>query len=195
MYWICYIILPCIVAWKKRSDNFVKAFYSFFGTMVSAYLAVWCESLVRHSITSLVPPDKVMVPWLAAGAMAVIWFITAVALCKVLEMIQPEGVEIYSISPKVEKYLTPVTVFFHTGLVIALLFTILSVSPVKRYAPFVFENPSLCSAARYRFLWSSFIIDRFSFQSTSVTERRRAFDRFVPADPSKVSQPVPRKKR
>ena len=195
MYWICYIILPLIAAWKKRSANFAKEFYSLFNTMVSAYLAVWCEPLVRNCIGALVPQDKLLLAWLSAGSMVVIWFIAAVVLYKVVEMLCPEGVEGFLLPEKTVKFLTPAAVFLHTGLIVALLFTILSVSPVKKYAPFVFDDPSLCSAARYRFLWNSFIIDRFSFQSVGVTERRRAFDRFVPADPTKAPPPRPPKRK
>ena len=195
MYWICYIILPGIAAWKKRSANFAKEFYALCGTMLSAYLAVWCEPLVRTSIGSIIPQDKLLLSWLAPGSMIVIWFIIEVVFFKLIEMLRPEGVESVMMPEKAVKYLTPAAVFLHAGLIISLIFTILSVSPVKRYAPFVFDDPSLCSAARYRFLWNSFFIDRFSFQSVSVTQRRRAFDRFVPADPAKAPQPVPKKRK
>ena len=195
MYWICYIILPAVVAWKKRSANLAQTVFALFSTMLSAYLAVWCEGLVRSSVGSLIPQDKLLLPWMTMGAMVIIWFIVEVIVFKVIEMIQPEGFELFAFPLKAEKYLTPAAVFLHTGLIIALIFTILSVSPVKKYAPFVFDNPSLCSAARYRVLWTSFFIDRFSCQSAGVTDRRRAFDRFVPEDPSKVAQPVPQKRK
>lgn len=195
MYWFCYIILPAIAAWKKRSANLAKEVYALFSTMLSAYLAVWCEPIVRTSVGAFLPQDKIILAWLSPGAMILIWFITGVVIFKVIQMIRPEGIEGFLFPEKAEKFLTPAAVFLHTGLVIALIFTILSLSPVKKYAPFVFDDPSLCSATRYRVLWNSFFIDRFSFQPAGVTDRRRAFDRFVPEDPSKAAQPVPKKRK
>ena len=190
MYWIFYILLPGITAWQKRSANLAKESFSFFGTMLSAYLAVWCEPLVYKSISTFLPKDKELLAWLVPGAMVLIWLITTMLLNKVIDMIRAGGVEGIICHEQASKFLTPAVVFFHVGLVVALLFTILSVSPAKVYVPFVFENTSMCSAARYRFLWNSFIIDRLSFQSISVTDRRRAFDRFVPAAPAREAQQV-----
>lgn len=195
MYWICYIALPAFAAWKKRSSHLAKEFYALISTMLSSYLAVWCEQLARNSIGSYIPQDKILLDWLPAASMILIWFITAVVFYKIIELLVPEGVDTFILPEKVTKYITPAAVFLHVGLIVAVVFTILSVSPVKKYAPFVFDSPSLCSAARMRFLWSSFFIDRFSFQSAGVTDRRRAFDRFVPADPTKAKPPVPKKRK
>ena len=180
MYWLYYIALPLFAAWKKRKDALAEVVFSLFGTMLSAYLAVWCEGLVSSSLTSLFHLNASLKAWLCTGSLLLIWLITAVIFKKITEALVPEGLHFFVFPEKVEKYLVPAVAFLHTGLIAALLFTIFAVSPATKYLPFVTQNKSLCSATRYRMLWNSFFIDRFSFQSVTVNQRRRAFDRFVP---------------
>jgi hypothetical protein len=180
MYWLYYIVLPLFAAWKKRQDALAEAVFSLFGTMLSAYLAVWCESLVSSSLGSLFQLPGELKAWLGSAALLLIWVITAVIFKKIIDALVPEGLHIFVFPEKVEKYLVPAVVFFNTGLIAALLFTAFAISPATKYLPFITQNGSLCSATRYRMLWNSFFIDRFSFQSVTVNQRRRAFDRFVP---------------
>jgi hypothetical protein len=195
MYWFYYIALPLFAAWKKRKDALGEVAFSLFGTMFSAYLAVWCEPLVSSSLNSLFPLGKELKVWLAPGAVLVIWVITAVIFKKIIESLVPEGLHLFSFPEKVEKYLVPVVVFLQTGLIAALLFTAFAVSPAVRYLPFITQDKALCSATRYRILWNSFFIDRFSFQSVTVNQRRRAFDRFVPENPEQYRQSTVSPKR
>lgn len=180
MYLLYYIALPLFAAWKKRNDALAEAVFSLFGTMLSAYLAVWCEGLVSSSLNSLFQLPGEFKAWLGAATVLLIWVITAVIFKKIIESLIPEGLHLFVFPEKVEKYLVPAVVFFNTGLIAALLFTAFAISPAAKYLPFVTQSSSLCSATRYRILWNSFFIDRFSFQPVSVTQRRRALDRFVP---------------
>lgn len=180
MYLLYYIALPLFAAWKKRNDALAEAVFSLFGTMLSAYLAVWCEGLVSSSLNSLFQLPGEFKAWLGAATVLLIWVITAVIFKKIIDSLVPEGLHLFVFPEKVEKYLVPAVVFLHTGLIAALLFTAFAVSPATKYLPFVTQNKSLCSATRYRMLWNSFFIDRFSFQPVTVNQRRRAFDRFVP---------------
>lgn len=183
MYWIYYIALPLFAAWKKRSENPAEQVYALYATMLSAFLAVWCEGLVRSSLTALIPGGNVLLPWLPMGVILLNWVIVQIIVLKIRENLLPEGLALFSFPEKVTKFLTPLVVFLHTGLICALIFTAAAASPAKKYVPFIFEDESLCSATRYRMLWNSFFVDRFSFQSATVTQRRRAFDRFVPEFP------------
>lgn len=188
MYLLYYIALPLFAAWKKRKDALAEVVFSLFGTMLSAYLAVWCEGLVSSSLGSLFQLPGELKAWLGAGSVLLIWVITAVIFRKIIDALVPEGLHLFSFPEKVEKYLVPAVVFFQTGLIAALLFSAFAISPATKYLPFITQNKSLCSATRYRILWNSFFIDRFSFQPVTVNQRRRAFDRFVPENAEEYRQ-------
>lgn len=188
MYLLYYIALPLFAAWKKRKDALAEVVFSLFGTMLSAYLAVWCEGLVSSSLGSLFQLPGELKAWLGAGSVLLIWIITAVIFKKIIDALVPEGLHLFSFPEKVEKYLVPAVVFLQTGLIAALLFSAFAISPATKYLPFVTQNKSLCSATRYRILWNSFFIDRFSFQPVTVNQRRRAFDRFVPENAEEYRQ-------
>ena len=197
MYWICYLLLPAFVAWKKRSSDMAEAVFALYSTMLGAFLAVWCESLV-HSYIAVLLSDKLLVPWLGMATILLIWFIAEVLFKKIVSSLVPEGLSGISFPEKITRFMVPLTVFLHTGLICAVIFTAIAVSPVGKYVPFVFRNESLCSATRYRILWNSFFIDRLSLQPVSVTQRRRAFDRFVPEnieDFHKTPAPVSKKRK
>lgn len=198
MYFICYLILPAVVAWKRRSADTTEVVFALYSTMLGAFLAVWCEAWVRNSIAALIPQDKMLIPWYSMATILLIWFIAEVIFKKILEAIKPEGFSAIVFPEKVTKFLVPLVVFLHTGLICALIFTALAVSPVRKYVPFVIENASLCATARNRMLWNSFFIDRFSWQPVTVTQRRRAFDRFVPEnieDFHKAQAPSPKRRK
>lgn len=188
MYLLYYIALPLFAAWKKRKDALAEVVFSLFGTMLSAYLAVWCEGLVSYSLGSLFQLPGELKAWLGAGSVLLIWVITAVIFKKIIDALVPEGLHLFSFPEKVEKYLVPAVVFFQTGLIAALLFSAFAISPATKYLPFITQDKSLCSATRYRILWNSFFIDRFSFQPVTVNQRRRAFDRFVPENAEEYRQ-------
>lgn len=189
MYWFVFLVLPLLAAWKKRSANLAEEVFALYSAMLAAFLSVWCEPLVRSSITVLLPPNKSIMPWVSMGIIFLIWFITAVVFSKIIETAAPEGLSQIIFPEKISKLLVPLIVFLRTGLILALIFTALSVSPVKTYFPIVTDSTSLCTATRYHILWNSFFIDRFSNQPVTVTLRRRAFDRFIPEFPN-----VPEKK-
>lgn len=198
MYYFYYLLLPVFVAWKKRSADMAEVTFALFSTMLGAFLAIWCESLVRSSIAALASGYKVVIPWLGMATILVIWFITEVIFKKTVEYLLPEGLSGISFPEKITKFLVPLVVFLHTGLICALIFTAVAVSPVRKYVPFIIEESSLCSAARYRMLWNTFFIDRFSFQAVTITQRRRAFDRFIPEnveDFHKTPAPVSKKRK
>ena len=187
MYFIYYIVLPLLVAWQKRSANLAEQVFALYTTMLSAFLAIWGVEFVQKCILTLIPDNKSILPWLPSAVILVNWVIVGMLIFKCMEIVLPQGLTSFQFPEKVSKFLTPLVAFLHTGLVCALLFTIVAVSPVSQYADFIFKNDSLCSATRYRMLWNSFLVDRFSFQTATVNQRRRAFDRFVPEFPNKKS--------
>ena len=180
MYWLYYIVLPLIAAWKKRSGDLLTECLSLYALMGGVFTAVWCEGIVRRSLTLLLPRENGVTPWISAVSMIIICVIFAVVFHKLAEKIVPDDERLFMFPAKTVKFLVPVAVFFRTGLLCAFVFSVLSVTPLVRYLPFVFTSESLCSGTRYRILWNSFLIDRFSFQKVTVNQRRRAFDRFVP---------------
>ncbi len=184
MFWLYYYILPAIAAWKWRDKELVSAVYHLYGTMLSAFLAVWCEAPVRTSVTQLLGRLPFLSSaWARPIAMVLIWFIAFSVWVIAVKRLAPEGLDDFTPPEKVSKIATPVVIFLHGGVVCALVFTILSTVPLKAYTSFITDDPELCSGARYRLLWNSFFIDRASFQPTSWTVRRSAFDRFVPREP------------
>ena len=195
MFWFYYYILPAAVAWKLRKTGLVDAVFSLYGTMLAAFLAVWCEPWVRTSLLRVAPPEKAVAAWAAPAALLLVWFITAVVFKRIRESIVQDGAATLIFPEKVEKYLPPCIIFLHTGLICALLFVIVSAMPLAKYTAFVTQDPSMCSATRYRILWNSFFIDRLSFQQAGVNQRRRAFDRFVPEDTTLVRAPDPANRR
>lgn len=191
MHWIYYYLLPLIVAWKKRSADTAEEVFALYGTMFGTFLAIWLEPLVSESLSTLIPPDfKMLKPWISAISIAAVTLVAVVVFKKVSEKIAPDGLDSFVFPEKITKFLVPCVVFLHTGLVCAMLFTVLSVTPLVKYAPFIFRNESLCSSTRYRMLWNTFLIDRFSMQPSTITLRRRAFDRFVPEKPGEIQSPA-----
>ena len=194
IFWVLYYIVPGIYAWKKRTQELAKCVYSLFGTMFAVYLAIWCENMIHKNLGHLItlPAAKL---WLTTITSVVIWLIVSVAFRYAVNKLSPAGLAIFDFNEKVCKFLVPMLVFLHYGLICAMLFTIFSVSPAARYVNSVSLNKSLCSGARYRMLWNTFLIDRFSFQEASINARRRAFDRFVPEDPDQVLREIEEAKR
>lgn len=198
MYLIYYLALPLLAAWKKRSADMAEVMFALYSTMLGAFLAVWCEAWVRNSIATLISHDKTVMPWLETATILLIWFIVEVSFKKIVELLIPEGLSHFVFPEKITKFLVPLVVFLHTGLICSIIFTAIAVSPVRKYVPFILENESLCSATRYRMLWNSFFIDRFSAQPVTVTLRRRAFDRFIPEnveDFHKTQAPISKKRK
>lgn len=186
MFWLYYYILPAIAAWKWRDKDLIPSVYYLYGTMLSAFLAVWCEALVRNSLIQLLGRLPFLSSaWACPIAMVLIWFIVFSVWVIAMKRIAPDGIDDFTPPEKVSKFATPVVIFLHGGIVCALVFTIVSAMPLKAYTSFITENPDLCSGARYRLLWNSFFIDRASFQPVSWTARRSSFDRFVPREPQK----------
>jgi hypothetical protein len=184
VYWFFYIVLPLIAAWKKRSGDLLSECFSLYALMAGVFTAVWCEDIVRRSIAALLPREKDAAPWFSAVSMVIICVIAVVVFRKLAEKTVPDDERTFIFPAKTVKFLVPVVVFFRTGLLCAFVFSVLAVTPVVRYLPFVFTDGSLCSGTRYRILWNSFLIDRLSFQKVTVNQRRRAFDRFVPEQSS-----------
>lgn len=184
MFWLYFYILPAIAAWKWREKELIPSVYYLYGTMLSAFLAVWCEAPVRSSLVQLLGRLPVLSSsWARPLAMVLIWFIVFAVWTIAMKRLAPDGIDDFTPPEKVSKFATPVVIFLHGGIVCALVFTIISTMPLEAYTSFITENPDLRSGTRYRLLWNSFFIDRASFQPTSWTVRRRAFDRFVPAEP------------
>ena len=189
MFWIYYYILPAAAAWKWRDKELVPSIYYLYGTMLSAFLAVWCEAPIRGSIVQLLGRLPFLSSrWATPLSMVLIWFIVFAVWVAVLRRIAPDGLNDFTPPEKVSKILTPVVIFLHGGIVCALIFTILSAMPLESYTSPVTKDPALCSGARYRLLWNSFFIDRASFQPAGVTARRQAFDRFVPEEATRKSE-------
>ena len=196
MEWFCFYLLPAAVAWKRRSENPGSEIFILFGTMLSAFLAIWCEGLVSNSISTLLPGGNPCRPWIRCGSVIIIWIVTTVAFNKVLEQVVPQGVDSFIFPAKLSKPLAFAASFFNAGLILSLVFTALAVSPAAPYVSFITESPALSSSARFRILCNTFFIDRFSLQSVSINQRRRAFDRFIPEvtgngtaqDPSQTSK-------
>ena len=182
MFWLYYYVLPAIAAWKWREKELIASIYYLYGTMLAAFLAVWGEAPVKHSLLQLLGRLPFLSSrWTSPLAMLLIWFIVFAVWVAVLQRLAPDGFD-FTPPEKASKILTPVVVFLHAGVVCALVFTIVSVMPLENYTSFLTKDPALCSGARYRLLWNSFFIDRASFQPVGVTMRRRAFDRFVPEE-------------
>lgn len=190
MFWIYYYILPAIAAWKWRDKELLSSIYYLYGTMLAAFLAVWCEAPVRRSINQFLALIPVISSrWAPPITMVLIWLIVFVVWIRLLRWVAPDGINDFTPPEKASKILTPVVIFLHGGVVCALVFTIISVMPLENFTSFITKDPAMCSGARYRLLWNSFFIDRASFQSAGVTMRRRAFDRFVPEElPPKAGQ-------
>ena len=183
MFWFYYYVIPAIAAWKWRDKELVSSIYYFYGTMLAAFLAIWCEAPVRRSLHHFLAMIPVISSrWATPIAMLLIWLIASVVWISVLQRLAPDGLNDFTPPEKASKLLTPVVIFLHGGVVCALVFTIVSAMPLENYTAFITKDPDLCSGARYRLLWNSFFIDRASFQPAGVTMRRRAFDRFVPEE-------------
>ena len=187
MYWLFYIVLPLIAALKKRSGDVLAEFLALYGTMAGVFLAVWCESIVCGSLSFLLPKGSKFAPWCSGAAMVIICVAVMVLFHGLAEKIVPDDKRGFIFPSRIVRILVPVAVFFRISLLCAFAFSVLSVTPAGNYLPFVFKDASLCSSARYRILWNSFLIDRFSFQDVTVNQRRRAFDRFVPEQPGNIS--------
>ncbi len=190
MTWIYFYLIPLAAAWKKRTGDPAVEFLALCGTMLSVFLAVWCEGAVSAAIGRVLPGVAGFCrPWISCGALLLIWGIAYFLFNKLLEQVVPQGVENFIFPAKLTKPLTFALVFFNTGLVCALLFTAFAVSPAAHYVPFIAKDDALCASARLRILSNSFFIDRLSWQSASINQRRRAFDRFIPETPGKIENP------
>lgn len=181
MDWICYYLLPLAAAWKKRSDNLGDEVFSLYGVMLSTFLAFWAEGFVTQSLMVLIPSEWNMYkPWCSGVSVIMIWSISFILFNKILHTLSPDGFDGYIFPDRTSKILVPLIVFFKTGLICAALFSVFSLTPAAKYVPFIAQHESLCSGARFRVLFNSFLIDRFSLQPESINSRRRAFDRYVP---------------
>ena len=189
MEWICFYLIPLIVAWKKREENLGCEVFSLYKTMLCAFVCFWCAGLVRQSIAGLLPGNTPLHPWLNSISVILIWLLLAVILEKVTEKLIPKGLDNFIFPGAVSRFLTPLTVFFNTALILAMVFTIFVISPAAKYVPFVSANESLLSSARFRILCNTFFVDRFSWQPYSINQRRRDFDRFIPEVSRKASGP------
>lgn len=191
MSWIYFYLIPLFAAWKKRSNDLATEVFSLYKTMFSAFLAIWSIPHVLQGLSQLLPGGNILIPWIGMVCVIAIWLISALVIGKVIEKGATDGLDIFFFPPMAAKILVPVVVFFNISLICALIFSAISLSPASKYASFVFKNDSLCASARFRVLCSSFFIDRFSWQSASINQRRRAFDIFVPecpnAAPHKIS--------
>ena len=190
MFWVYYYLLPALAAWKMRKKSLTEAVFALYGTMLAVFLAIWCEAPVREGLLRCIPHGKAQIPWFTSAAVFLIWFIVTVVFKQVTVRLVKDGLETIVFPEKIEKFLSPCVVFLNWGLLCAMLFVIVSAMPLAKYTAFVTQDPSLCSGTRYRVLWSSFFIDRLSFQQAGVNMRRRALDRFVPEDPASVKKPV-----
>ena len=186
MFWIYYYILPAIAAWKWRKQELIPSIYYLYGTMLSAFLSVWGAAQIRSAMEqNLAHQPLLSARWVTPLAMVLIWPVVFAVWTAALQRIAPKGINDFTPPQKVSKILTPIVIFLHGGIVCALVFTILSAVPLENYTSPVTKNPALCSGARYRLLWTSFFIDRASFQPVSWTARRNSFGRFVPREPQK----------
>lgn len=188
IYWIYFIAIPAFIAWKKRSCELGVELFTLFGTMLSAFLGVWCEPRVAEGLDALLAGRDELKAWAACASVLMIWLIVFCLFKAAVNKIAPGELEGIHFPERLTRFLVPLTVFCNAGLICALLFTALSLAPLPGQVSFITQDKGLCSATRYRMLWNSFLIDRFSWQPVSVTARRRAFDRFVPEDPYKVRQ-------
>ena len=194
LFWLFYYILPGVAAWKLRSADFAKCVYGFFGTAFAVYLAVWSENMLHKTIDPLIRNTDVK-SWLTVISLVLIWFFATIIFHFAVTKLAPDGFELFEFPEHICKFLGPLTVFLHCGLICAMIFTIFSVSPFARHVNIVSLEPSLCSGARYRILWDSFFIDRFSWQEAGINARRRSFDRFVPEKPEQVLKALEEAKR
>ena len=187
MVWIYFYLIPLAVAWKKRTNDPASEVVSLYATMFSVFVAVWCEALAAPALARLLPQGHFCRPWINCVTVILLWIIVQVIFNKVLEQVIPQGLDNFIFPPKAAKPLAFAASFFNTGLICAMLFTILAISPLAPHCPFIAKDDSLCASARLRILSNSFFIDRFSWQSTSINQRRRAFDRFIPENSGKVN--------
>ena len=68
IYWIYFIGIPAFIAWKKRSCELGVEVYTLFGTMLSAFLGVWCEPKVAEGLDALLAGRDELKAWAACAS-------------------------------------------------------------------------------------------------------------------------------
>ena len=53
MVWIYFYLIPLATAWKKRTNDPASEVFSLYATMISVFIAVWCEALAAPALARL----------------------------------------------------------------------------------------------------------------------------------------------